>query len=112
MRVRVHADLVQRVGRSHLVRSLGTADLRLAQKRRRAVLAQMWASFVTVGDGWKPAVKAEATVQNGTPTAPHDDALPPRSRLPIRDGTVKASVRRERSTSPLRVWGCRLGSPC
>jgi hypothetical protein len=112
VRVRVPADLVQRVGRSHLLRSLGTADLRLAQQRRRAVLAQMWTSFETGEDGWKPAVKAEATVQNGPATTTPDDAPPPRSRLPAREGTVHARIRRERSTSPLGVWGCRSGSPC
>jgi hypothetical protein len=66
VRVRVPADLVQVIGRTHVLRSLQTGDVRLARQRRRQVLAELWADFaaLTVLDGWTP-YRACGTVTNG-----------------------------------------------
>src|SRR6478609_445139 len=70
VRIRLPADLAKTLGRTHIVRSLGTSDLTLARQRRRAALGAIltWQASQTVLDGWTPS-RAWRTVADGAPDA-------------------------------------------
>src|SRR6476469_9666307 len=70
VRIRLPADLAKTLGRTHVVRSLGTSELTVARQRRRAALAAIltWQASQTVSDGWTPS-QAWRAVVNGAPNA-------------------------------------------
>src|SRR6478609_11829210 len=67
VRIRLPADLAKSLGRTHIVRSLGTSDLTVARQRRRSALAAIltWQASQTVSDGWTPS-RAWKTATNGS----------------------------------------------
>lgn len=84
IRVRLPADLARTLGRTHIVRSLGTSDLTIARQRRRAALAAIltWEASQTVLDGWTPS-RAWKTVTDGSDaTSPF--SITPKTKRPRR----------------------------
>lgn len=89
VRLRVPAHLVAKVGQTHVVRSLDTTDLRIAQQRRCVALAELWRwiGADTVSDGWTPAWASHPTVVNG----PQDDSAHKPARPAYRKGRQRGS---------------------
>ena len=85
VRVRLPADLARSLGRTHVVRSLGTSDLVIARQRRRAALAVIltWQASQTESDGWSPS-RAWKTVTDSSDAANGFSVTPTveRSRRP------------------------------
>ena len=87
VRLRVPAHLIAKVGQTHVVRSLETAEESVAKERRWIALAELWRwiGAQTVSDGWSPAWAAPETVFSDA----HHDSEPTAFR-PKRSRPTKA----------------------
>lgn len=97
VRVRLPADLARMLGRSHIVRSLGTSDLSVARQRRRAALAAIltWQASQTVSDGWTPS-RAWRTGADGAPDAASAFSISPKATRPLRRSSPSSSPKPDR----------------
>src|SRR6478609_9230660 len=82
VRIRLPSDLATCLGRTHIVRSLGTNNIAVARQRRRAALAAIltWQASQTVSDGWSPS-RTWKTVSNGSTDASSTSSFSPQPKL-------------------------------
>ena len=110
VRIRLPSDLAKLLGRTHIVRSLGTSDLAVARQRRRAALAAIltWQASQTVLDDWTPA-RAWRTVTNGSSDAVIPFSITPRMNRSRRQPSSSTSSK-PMGNAPAKVGKDRVDS--